>query len=89
MGYLQDLDGAFRERLNDILAHQAVGRSVAAEADAFVRFAKEKVLESYRNGQQSGEKVEQDSQATRKPKPFARQKSDKQDHARVAQIGTP
>ena len=63
MGYIQDLDIELQKRLADLEEDRQ---------KELIRFVKEKILESYRNGIMSAKMVKADKEAGRKTRKFSR-----------------
>ena len=70
MGYINEFDSTLRERLADVLSRQALGQSVEQDVEALLKFVKNKLLESYKNGlaeRQNGRDLDKSA-----PRRFAR-----------------
>ena len=68
MGYIQDLEKELRERLIEL--------EIGKEPDDFVKFVKDKVWESYRNGQKAAKPGAEGKGAGKKTDKPAREKEE-------------
>ena len=79
--FMQDIEHELKELLDEFLNDYAAGESTESREKEIVSWIKERVLESYRNGQLLGQKIRENkktydrlsTQQTR-PAPLARRK---------------
>jgi len=69
MGYIQEIEEELKTRLADLGER---------EQKEVIRFVKEKILESYRNGIMSAKLTAADKEATKQSRRFARGKTERQ-----------